>query len=183
MAVTLHKISAWQWISFCNLRPTGMISSGDWVFVSLPWYCIYLQWEDPVLPSPSSKKVWEIQILATLLLPKASSVVKSVFMNMFKQKKLSLVQSETHASLPNGKHREPFAHCIVCLWEIAWFTAFFVNIILSIQGESMCSGSIGSTFCTFCFVPYRLKENVEFAYESMGLLRFKKEPQNNHVSI
>lgn len=38
----------------------------------------------------------------------------------------------------------------------------------------MCAGSIGSTFCAFCFVTYRLKENIGFAYESMGLLRLKK---------
>lgn len=31
------------------------------------------------------------------------------------------------------------------------------------------------------FCALQVKENVEFAYESMGLLRFKKEPQNNHV--
>lgn len=120
------------------------------------------------------KKVWEIQVTATLLLSEALNICKFVFVNVFKQRKLPLVQSETSASLTNSKHMEPFEYCIVCLWGITGFTAFFINIIPSIQAESICAGSIGSTFCTFCFVPYRLKENVGFAYESMGLLRLKK---------
>lgn len=122
-------------------------------------------------------------------------VVKYFLMNIFKKKPAlvqskarhlqhcsGLKQSKASTSLTNSKYVELFEHIALCTFEksLDSLTAFFVNKISFTQGESTCAGSIGSTFCTFGFVPYRKKENVGFAYESMGLLRLKKT-LNNHV--
>lgn len=153
-----------------------MISSERaWVLVSLLWYFIHLQWRALFFLHLAHKRCEKFKSVLPCFYPRHWGC--QVCFYMFKWKKLSLVQSKTSASLTNSKHTELFEPCFVCLWELTWFTAFFVNIILSIQGENMCAGSIGSTFCTFYFVPYRLKENVGFAYESMGLLGFKKKPR------
>lgn len=127
---------AWQWTFSCSFKETNQngLTRG---FSRPPDTSFTYRGKALFFPQPAPKD-WETQVRAAWLPSKALNVVPSVFVNMFKQKKLSLVHSETATSLTNSKPVEPFECCVVYLWEITGITAFFVNRIPSIQGESMC---------------------------------------------
>lgn len=131
-----------------------------------------------VLSSISSKGLWEIQVSAARLRSKALNVVKSVFVTMFKQKKLSgpewnsCLSDQQQArgavwALPRIHWRNHWSHSILCKQS-----TFHPG------GEYVLQGQLGAPLY-ICFVPYRWKENVWFAYESMGLVRLKDTLNNN----
>lgn len=95
----------------------------DWSGEKGPGLCsrgfpdVYSRMEGrPIFFLTQLKRHWETHVSGTLLLSKAWNVVQSVFMNIFKQKTVPLV--ETSASLTSNKHLELCEYWACMLWEI-----------------------------------------------------------------